>query len=96
MCKGVSDLHAYKKERDFLHKQSMLGQEGMILNIKGRLRLGVSRKFFTARAVRYCDLLPRKGVSSLSLEACKDNLYGISEQPGQLKVSLPMGPGLGY
>ena len=43
---------------------------------KGRFRLGVKGKFFTERAMRFCNRLPLDAVDALYLDVFKARLVG--------------------
>ncbi|GAB0178112.1 hypothetical protein GRJ2_000276500 [Grus japonensis] len=61
---------------------------------KRRFKLGIRKKFFTVRAVRYWNRLPREAVDAPSLEVFKARLDGALGSLIWWKVSLPMARGL--
>jgi len=61
---------------------------------EGRFRLSVRKKFFTMRAVRHWNRVPREAVDAPSLEVFKAGLDGTLSNLVKWKVSLPMAGGL--
>jgi len=61
---------------------------------EGRLRLGVTKKFFTLSVVRPWHRLPREAVAAPSLAVFKIRLDGPLSRLVWWKVSLPMAAGL--
>lgn len=56
---------------------------------ESRFKLGIRKKFFTARVVRNCVRLPRKAVAVVSLEMFKIRLDGAQSNLFYWEVLLP-------
>ena len=63
-----------RRETNFVH-DLMVRRNGFKLK-EGRFRLSIKNKFFTQRAVRHWNRLPREAVDAPSLEAFKVMLDG--------------------
>ena len=61
---------------------------------KGRFRLDIRKKFFTARVVRHWNTLPREVVDALSLEIFKARLDGALSNLVEREMTLPIAGGL--
>jgi len=57
---------------------------------EGRFRLDIRKKFFTMRAVRHWNRLPREVVNAPFLDVFKARLDGTLRNLVSWKVSLPM------
>lgn len=49
-----------KKESNYFYGQTIIGQKGMVLNLKTRFRLDFRKKVLTVREVRKWNQLPRE------------------------------------
>ena len=58
-----------------------------------RFRLGIRKKFFTVRVMRYWNRLPREAVGAPSLAVFKARLDGAVSNLVWWQVSLPMAGG---
>ena len=67
---------------------------GMVLNLEGRFRLEMRRKFFTQRVVRHWNSLPREVVDAPALEAFKARLDATLGSLLYWLATLPRAGGL--
>jgi len=87
---------ACKEDRDRLLIKACRDREsgnGFKLN-KGRLRLDIRKKFFTARVMRHWHRLPREAMEAPSLETFQVRLDGALSNLIHLKTSLPIAGGV--
>jgi len=76
MCTGFCNVFMFHINLHFTRAWSDRTRDNGFKQKEGRFRLAIRKKFFTMRAVRHWNRLPREAVAAPSLEVFKARVDG--------------------